>query len=318
VLVRSGQYPEQDISFDPSKRSKADVVLRPAPQAKVNVSDVTINARHVEVRDMSTHVFYAGSASNPVANDVTFRNMNADTFFITGASNVRVLGGDVGPIANAGPEVKSCYQCTTPPRNILVSGVRFHDISRTGSNHVAGLHVMQGDGITVRRSQFVRTAIIDLEFNQYNDVPVKNVLVENNFFAEPTQGGHYAVEFSASDRLPIVNVLLRNNSAAATMWVDDCCRLQNVRMVANVGHRLSYHCYDGVLFSYNVWDRARCGATDRRAALGFRNPATGDLHLVPNAFAINHGDPKNHPRVDIDGQRRPTGRRPDAGADEVR
>jgi hypothetical protein len=318
VFVQGGRYSEQDISFDPAKKSSADVVFRPTSQANVYVSDVTINARHVEVRDISTHVLYAGSASNPVASDVTFRNVNTDTFFITGASNVRVLGGDVGPIATSGPEIKACYHCATPPRNILVSGVTFHDITRTGSTHVAGLHILQGDGITVRRSRFVRTSIIDLEFNQYNGVPVKNILVENNFFAEPPQGGHYALELSSNDRLPIVNALVRYNSAAATMWVDNCCGLRNVRMVGNVGHRLSYHCYDGVVFSYNVWDGARCSATDRRASLGFRNAAAGDLHLLPRAFAINHGDPKSYPRVDIDGQRRAKGRRPDAGADEVR
>jgi hypothetical protein len=33
---------------------------------------------------------------------------------------------------------------------------------------------------------------------------------------------------------------------------------------------------------------------------------------------VNYGNPKAYPRRDIDGQRRPKGRRPDAGADEIR
>lgn len=318
VFVAAGQYPEQDIGFDSSKTSSNDVVIRPAPNASVYVDDVTINARHVEVRDMRAHVLYAGNASKPLADDVTFRNMDADTFFITGASHVRVLGGDIGPVANSGPEIKSCYHCTAPPRGILVSGVRFHDITRTGSSHVAGLHILQGDGITVRGSRFVRTSIIDLEFNQYNGVPVENIVVENNFFGDPTQGGHYALEIGSNDRLPIVNALVRNNSADATMWIDNCCGLKNVSMIGNYGHRPQYHCYDGVVFAYNVWDAARCSSTDRRAPLKWRNAAAGDLHLAPDSAAINHGNPSSYPRIDIDGQRRPKGKRADAGADEAR
>jgi hypothetical protein len=33
-------------------------------------------------------------------------------------------------------------------------------------------------------------------------------------------------------------------------------------------------------------------------------------------MAINRGNPKSYPQRDIDGQRRPIGKRPDAGADE--
>jgi hypothetical protein len=43
-----------------------------------------------------------------------------------------------------------------------------------------------------------------------------------------------------------------------------------------------------------------------------------DLHLARGSAAIDRGDPSAYPRRDIDGQRRPGGRAPDAGADERR
>ena len=52
--------------------------------------------------------------------------------------------------------------------------------------------------------------------------------------------------------------------------------------------------------------------------MGFRNAAAGDLHLVKGARAIGHGAQGSFPARDIDGQRRPQGRRVDAGADERR
>jgi hypothetical protein len=42
-----------------------------------------------------------------------------------------------------------------------------------------------------------------------------------------------------------------------------------------------------------------------------------NLHLAPGAAAINAGDPTSFPAFDFDGQGRPIGSAPDAGADEA-
>jgi hypothetical protein len=42
-----------------------------------------------------------------------------------------------------------------------------------------------------------------------------------------------------------------------------------------------------------------------------------DLHLAPGSPALNRGDPGTYPARDIDGQSRPLGSGPDAGADEA-
>jgi hypothetical protein len=47
------------------------------------------------------------------------------------------------------------------------------------------------------------------------------------------------------------------------------------------------------------------------------SPGSFDLQLAPGSPALNHGDPGSYPTRDIDGQSRPLGSGPDAGADEA-
>jgi hypothetical protein len=72
-----------------------------------------------------------------------------------------------------------------------------------------------------------------------------------------------------------------------------------------------------LVYRYNVLDGGTCNPTDRNAPSGFVD-ARSNLHLRRSAAAINRGDPKSYPKRDIEGQRRPKGRVPDAGADEAR
>ena len=315
VVVQGGLYPAQTISRDQSKESTAEnVVFQPAPRAKVQIADeLRVEGSHIEVRDISTPDWYAA----PTAGYLVMRNLDVDAFYITGSSHVSVLGGDVGPYENGASEVKACGGCTSPPHDILVDGVRFHDYTRTNATHVECLHVYPVDGMVVRNSRFERCAIIDLGFFQYGSAGAsRNVVIENNFFGAPTAGGSYSVNIAASLKLPITNVLIRNNSSLATMWVDTSGGTRGVRFIGNIGPRKPYHCYDGVEFSYNVWDGTRCGPTDTNAPLGFVDPSRGDLHLLPHAAALGHGSLLDHPAEDIDGQLRPDRLAPDAGADQ--
>ena len=69
-------------------------------------------------------------------------------------------------------------------------------------------------------------------------------------------------------------------------------------------------------WSHNVWDGAACGASDLNAPSGFVDVGSLNLHLAPGSAAIDRGDPADYPATDIDGDRRPIGPAPDAGADE--
>jgi hypothetical protein len=76
-------------------------------------------------------------------------------------------------------------------------------------------------------------------------------------------------------------------------------------------------CTSTVVFRYNVWDGAACGTSDVNAPSGFVDANRFDLRLTPSSAAVDHGDPENFPPTDIDGQTRPLGSAPDAGADEL-
>jgi hypothetical protein len=315
VVVAGGLYPPQTITPDHSKdAATSDVVFEPAQGANVRIADeLRLEGTHIEVRDLSAPDWYAA----PTAGYLVLRDLDVDAFYVTGASDVSVLGGDVGPYENGASEVKSCAGCTSPPHDIVVDGVRFHDYTRTNETHVECLHVYPVDGMIVRNSRFERCAIIDLGFFQYGPAGAShNLLIENNFFDAPTSGGSYSLDITASLKLPITNVLIRNNSSLATMLVDTSGEIRQVRFVGNIGPRTPYHCYSGVSFVNNVWDGARCGPTDVNASPGFVDPSRGDLHLLPNSAAIGRGALDDHPAVDIDGQLRPDRVAPDAGADQ--
>ena len=88
--------------------------------------------------------------------------------------------------------------------------------------------------------------------------------------------------------------------------------------MANIAPIVPWLCSSRVTYVRNVWQGAACSSTDKNAPAGFRNPNAFDFHLVDGAAAVNAGDPNNHPATDMDGQARPLGGTPDAGADEHR
>jgi hypothetical protein len=96
---------------------------------------------------------------------------------------------------------------------------------------------------------------------------------------------------------------------------------QNIEIVGNIARVGDWQCQDAI-YSHNVWfgaHPARCSSSDIRAVTArFVDDEAGNLRLLPSSPAVDRGDPRDYPRTDIDGRRRPLGRAPDAGATEVR
>jgi hypothetical protein len=111
---------------------------------------------------------------------------------------------------------------------------------------------------------------------------------------------------------------VRNNSTNKDIGIDPAAAVGgNVRFYGNVAPKFQGCDRAGVTTDYNVWyDGSACGAHDTVAGAGFANPEAHDFHLTAAAAAVGHGNPGSYPTTDIDGQRRPQGGRPDAGADE--
>jgi hypothetical protein len=312
------------LNLDPAKTSASDVVFRPAAGASVVLDggEFDIFGKHVEFRDMR---FRGGWYVKPGADDVTLRNIWARHMFITSASNIRVLGGEIGPGEgeNYDSQIKSASADAPPPTNILLDGVWFHDWWRPAgtSYHTECLQVGSGVNVTIRNSRFERCATHDIFIRSWGaGYPLKNWLIENNFF-DDTLDGYYALS-GGDSLLPAgdqpSSLVVRYNSA-----------LQNLRFNAVNGTAQFYGnimpemsavlCSEsaGTDYDWNVYERgSKCGGNDLVAAVGYRNRAATDLHLLPGSAAIGRGKPGAAPSDDIDHDSRPAAS-PDAGADEA-
>jgi hypothetical protein len=316
VELAGGTYARQLVLPDGSKRSAADVVFRPAPHAAVTVTDqLTVDASHVTLAGFRLNGDWR---TDQQTRDVTFRNLTVNGgVYVNSSSGIRIVGGSVGGLRDTKPQI-GAWPPGTRATNILIDGVTFHDITRSGAGvHVECLLVAGIDGLIVRNSRFRNCGVFDLSIGEMNDSgPPRNILIENNFFG--ASDGYYSLQFNTNSP-SLTNVLIRNNSSSQEMSLgNDIAQLRNVRVVANVAPYHDRSCDRRIAYAFNVWQGARCGSTDANAASGFRKPAALDFHLVRGSRAIGHGDPHSAPARDIDGQRRPQGRRVDAGADERR
>jgi hypothetical protein len=337
VEVATGTYPPQELSYDSSKTSRDDVVFQPAPGAQVVLAELTtgdpstgLGAKHFEIRSMRVTGWVSVRRGGE---DVTLRNLDMTTFAFSSAQDVRIIGGDIGPAEDAINHINACGDpgCL-PTAGVTIDGAYFHDIGVSNEDkHSECLMVWPGKRIVIRNSRFERCKDFDILFKNYGPAGyISDVLLENNFFdvpiarqdmpySVPVTGDRsgYSVKLSTGGSR-LEKIIVRNNSFLGGLLIDDVGGVVvNARIVANVGPKDQFSCWQYVEFSYNVWTKAACGATDISAQSGFRDPAAVDLRLRRDAAAIDHGDPKNFPAADIEGEQRPKGSAPDAGADEA-
>lgn len=315
VEVAAGVYGPQTI-FAAQKTGSSYVVFQPPPGSRVTTGELRINgARGVEFRNMTIGDYYVANGSD----SVVFRNDDTLVFFIRSASNVSIIGGRVGGTTHAeSATIGSTAGSTVPSRNIVIDGVEFHDMTRVDApaDHPECLFIQSVDGFVLRNSRFHGCDVFDFYDSNILVGPVStNLLIENNFLGTATAGGFYSMFFRNDPGETQGNIVVRNNSLQQGLHFD-AGAYENTRVTANVGPLRQYQCTAGVTYAYNVWDNAQCGPTDRKAPLGFRDAASLDLHLVPGAPALGHGDPDSHPALDIDGDMRPRTVAPDAGADQ--
>ncbi|MEA2659841.1 MAG: hypothetical protein QOF64_2440 [Candidatus Binatota bacterium] len=324
VEVAAGDYADQTITSNAVKTGSGRVIFRPAEKAKVSLGKIRVEASNVELRNMRTPEWYAA----PGSRNLVFRNIRVKgAIFITSASRISVIGGSVGPGTNFSPEIKAAAGSTVAPRNILIDGVTFHDWTRTDlSAHVDCLHVLTVDGLVVRNSRFRNCEAFNILFTQYGDAgPPRHVVIENNFF-DCCRSGFYSVYLSGQPALnggsPFRDFLIRFNSANKGFAVGETTTdaASDVRFDSNVApipNRLLC-AWTGVSWSYNVWQGkgSRCSKSDRVARPGFLDPVNLDFRLRRGAAPVDRGNPTDFPARDIEGNRRPSGRAPDAGAYE--
>lgn len=225
-----------------------------------------------------------------------------------------------------------------------VSNCRFEVPGIAGTLPVA-IEVQSGSGWTVRRSRFLYatlpsgalpgSAVLAWQGSEHT-------LVERNVFV----GGAREIVFGLAPRSPDQHVggLIRNNMIARTsttgargpaVSVADAPRVvvahNSVLVAGTSGAAIEFAHPDtrGGEIVNNLADagvrirdgaEARRGGNTRGATPGmFRDASRGDLHLVVEAAAIalGRGLLITHAPLDVDGDERPVGVKPDIGADQV-
>jgi hypothetical protein len=182
---------------------------------------------------------------------------------------------------------------------------------------------MAGINVTIRNSRFTNCNA-DAIYIRGDFGPIRNFLIENNFF-DFTSTAPFSVRLSGpTSPNPCENVLVRYNSSLQRMWSDcPAAGTNGIRFTSNVNYEQdNYHCstsmQQGATWDHNVYETGiPCGRGDVVGPVYYKDRANLDLHLLPGSTAFDRGDPSSFPATDIDGQSRPMGAGPDAGADEA-
>ena len=320
--------------MDPAKRAAEDVVIAAAAGATPTFSaPLHIGAHSVKLRGLQLQDTLHIDAT---AQNLTLRGLNIKNFeiFSSGAQaprNISFIGGSAGPAVDDNNRIASSGTSTTAsPTNILIDGMRIHDytLSPGSDAHVECLQVWAADGLTIRNSRFRNCELFDVFLQKLPGgaaVTPTNILIENNFM-QCCRSGYYAIRMADHPGTQWRNVTIRNNSFDKEINPDGGVPHSDVKILGNIGPRLSFFTGStgregsrpaGITANYNVWYAgSKVGAQDKVASSGYLNAAAGDLHLKAGAAAINSGQPTDHPATDIDGDARPFGAAPDAGADE--
>ncbi|HXR61901.1 MAG TPA: choice-of-anchor Q domain-containing protein, partial [Solirubrobacterales bacterium] len=335
IEMAAGTYGDTALSFDSAKTSDQDVLFRPAAGATVTISpQFHVHARHLELRGLrfTSKLWIESSAADVTLRDNTLKNFDLYSSGTQSSREISFIGGSVGPSADENSRIASNGTSTSAsPEDILIDGVDFHDFTLSpGSDaHVECLQVWAVDGLTIRDSSFRNCEVFDIFLQKLpggSAATPSNILIENNFF-DCCRSGYYAIRFGDHAGSSWKNVTIRNNSLNKEINPDPSVPYSNVKILSNVGPAVKFWSGStgavqgkpaGVEVDYNVWySGSKVGSHDKVAASGFRDAAAADFHLNAGAAAIDAGSPTNSPATDIDGDARPAGAAPDAGADEA-
>jgi hypothetical protein len=260
--------------------------------------------------------------------DVTMRGIDGQSFFVSGG-DVLVDGGDYGPYEPSCSPGSSYPDhdnptISTSAGGIVIRGAVFHDMTNRNCSaaHMDCLQVASVNGMVIEgnkfRGCFSNGVILTGDFGAMN-----NITVQNNMFG-PTLVGNASLNWNPTRDCP--GAVVRYNTFVSSGVRFECSQNKSAQMYGNIVPTLSaWDCGTWkAVQHHNVSDGgqadAACGTASYVAPDGridMVDRAGGNYHLTTGSEAVNHGDSARQPTTDIDGDARPGGAAPDAGADEA-
>jgi hypothetical protein len=281
IRLLSGRYPDQDVAAAPG--GGRAILVRAADGARVRVGVLTITGHGLELRGLRL----AGWHAMQGAGRLTFRDVQTSWFFADSVSDLRILGGTVGPADSVDPQIRAANTKGAPvPRNILIDGVTFHDFTarKDPAVHVECLQFGAGEHVVVRRSSFLNCATHSIFVRSWGGTAkIRDfTFADNRFGLVP--GGYYSLRVVKSEPGTISDIMVRDNSATTTMQVDG--GIPGVSLVGNLAPRAPWQCFAGQRYRRNVWSAVRCGPTDRQVGERAVAVAARDRHRPTGARGL--------------------------------
>jgi hypothetical protein len=332
VEVAGGTYGAQGINPKTSAAAPP-VVFRAAAGSAPFFADIDVRASYVHLAGPFRSEGLSTSNSSQRVRQSTVENITIDSRgrsttpgYVSNVDGVTWKNVEIfnGREANAMIMVDGGYPTTGSVKNLVLDGLKLHDstIAPGSPTHSQCIFFGGGQGVTLRNSKFWNCTTFDVFVTTAGGDLPSNFVMENNMFGVPylhgTECCHaYSVKFR--DTAPLNGLVFRNNSAQQEVgWPVDPVGPGGARVVGNAIQG-GMVCKSGVVFRYNVTTRrGPCGTNGKLvSSMGWANSAGFDWHLAAGSPAIDAGDPTDFPATDFDGQSRPRGAAPDAGADET-
>ena len=213
VLVRGGTYPSETIKGSDMTGGTPDnyLVFKAAPGETPildNFSQLKLSKDYIRFEGMT--FLQQGIAAEGTGCQIVGNTFTGPGF---GFGAIHVLGND-----------------------LLFEGNTIDVIQNNTLDH--GIYVHEGDGITIRNNMFLRSFGYAIHiFGQNRDttpLPLKNILIEDNYISGSEQRSGIITAFAATNAVDLANITIRNNVITANAGAAIAARQgTNIRIYNN-------------------------------------------------------------------------------------